>query len=48
LLRDSEYKQQSSFSQVVSLAQSASGKDENGYRSEFLRLVGSATSFVKR
>ena len=48
LLRDSEYKQQSSFSQVASLAQSASGKDENGYRSEFVRLVGSATSFVKR
>jgi Ca-activated chloride channel family protein len=48
LLRDSEYKQQSSFSQVASLAQSASGKDENGYRSEFVRLVGSATSFAKK
>jgi len=48
LLRDSEYKQQSSFSQVISLAKSASGKDGNGYRSEFVRLVGSATSFVKR
>ena len=48
LLRDSEYKQQSSFTQVISLAKSASGKDENGYRSEFVRLVGSATSFVKR
>lgn len=48
LLRDSEYKQQSSFSQVVSLAKSAKGTDNNGYRSEFLRLVESATSFVKR
>jgi len=48
LLRDSEYKQQSSFSQVVSLAKSARGKDEHGYRSEFVRLVESATSFVKR
>ena len=48
LLRDSEYRQQSSFSQVASLAQSASGKDENGYRSEFVRLVGSATSFAKK
>ena len=48
LLRDSEYKQQSSFSQVASLAKSASGKDENGYRSEFVRLVESATSFVKK
>jgi Ca-activated chloride channel family protein len=48
LLRNSEYKQQSSFSQVVSLAKSAKGKDENGYRSEFVRLVESATSFVKK
>ena len=28
LLRDSEYKQQSSFSQVVSLAKGAKGKDD--------------------
>jgi len=48
LLRDSEYKQQSSFSQVASLAKSARGKDESGYRSEFIRLVESATSFVKK
>ena len=48
LLRDSEYKQQSSFSQVASLAKSAKGNDESGYRSEFIRLVESATSFVKR
>ncbi|HMK17841.1 MAG TPA: VWA domain-containing protein [Chitinophagaceae bacterium] len=48
LLRDSEYKQQSSFSQVVLLAKSAKGKDDNGYRSEFVRLVESATSFVKK
>ncbi|HEY5774113.1 MAG TPA: VWA domain-containing protein [Chitinophagaceae bacterium] len=48
LLRDSEYKQRSSFSQVASLAKSAKGKDESGYRSEFIRLVESATSFVKK
>jgi len=48
LLRDSEYKQQSSFSQVASLAKSAKGKDESGYRSEFIRLVESATSVVKK
>lgn len=48
LLRDSEYKQQSSFSQVVSLAKAAKGNDNNGYRSEFVRLVESAISFVKR
>jgi Ca-activated chloride channel family protein len=48
LLRNSEYKQQSSFSQVISLAKSAKGKDDNGYRSEFIRLVESATSIAKR
>jgi Ca-activated chloride channel family protein len=48
LLRNSEYKQQSSFSQVISLAKAAKGKDDNGYRSEFVRLVESATSMAKR
>lgn len=48
LLRSSEYKQESSFDQVVSLAKGARGKDEYGYRSEFFRLVESARSFVKR
>src|SRR6185436_15990715 len=46
LLRNSEYKQQSSFSQVVSLAKGARDKDVNGYRSEFVKLVESATSIV--
>src|SRR5688572_3457867 len=48
LLRDSEYKQQSSFLQVVSLAKGAKGMDANGYRSEFIKLVESANSFAKR
>jgi Ca-activated chloride channel family protein len=48
LLRDSEYKQQSSFPQVVSLAKGAKGNDNNGYRSEFIRLVESASSFAKK
>jgi Ca-activated chloride channel family protein len=47
LLRGSEYKQESSFGQVVSLARGARGKDEYGYRSEFFRLVESAKSFAK-
>lgn len=45
LLRNSEYKQQASFSQVNQLAKSAKGNDENGYRSEFISLVKSASSF---
>lgn len=47
LLRSSEYKQQSSYNQVVSLARGAKGIDNNGYRSEFIRLVQAATSLVK-
>jgi Ca-activated chloride channel family protein len=47
LLRSSEYKQQSSYSQVVNLAKSAKGTDDNGYRSEFIRLVQTATSLAK-
>ncbi|HEX5653448.1 MAG TPA: YfbK domain-containing protein, partial [Chitinophagaceae bacterium] len=48
LLRNSEYKQGSSFEQVISLAKGARGKDEYGYRSEFFRLVESARLFAKR
>jgi Ca-activated chloride channel homolog len=47
LLRNSEYKQQASFSQVVSLAKSAKGNDPEGYRGEFIRLVQSASSMAK-
>lgn len=47
LLRSSEYKQQSSYPQVVSMAKSAKGKDANGYRAEFIQLVQAATSLVK-
>jgi len=47
LLRGSEYKQQSSYSQVVSMAKGARGIDDNGYRAEFIRLVQSATSLAK-
>ena len=47
MLRTSEYKQQSSYSQVVSLAKGAKGSDDNGYRAEFIRLVQAATSLAK-
>jgi Ca-activated chloride channel homolog len=47
LLRNSEYKQQASFSQVVSLAKSAKGNDPEGYRGEFIRLVQSASFMAK-
>ncbi len=47
LLRSSDYKQQSSYSQVVNMAKGARGIDDNGYRAEFIRLVQSATSLAK-
>ncbi len=39
LLRDSEYKADSNYEQVLQLAGEARGKDENGYRHEFIQLV---------
>lgn len=47
LLRSSEFKQQASYQQVVSLAKSAKGNDINGYRAEFVQLVQSAGSLAK-
>lgn len=47
LLRNSEYKSNASFSNVLALARKAKGNDEEGYRSEFIKLVGNAESLVK-
>jgi Ca-activated chloride channel family protein len=41
LLRDSEYVKGFSFDQVLQLAQGARGKDQEGYRIEFINLVKS-------
>jgi Ca-activated chloride channel family protein len=46
LLRNSEFKSGSSFSNVLSLARMAKGKDAEGYRSEFIKLVESAQSLA--
>ncbi len=48
LLRQSEYKSNSSFGNVISLAKNAKGKDEEGYRSEFIKLVSNAQSIARR
>jgi Ca-activated chloride channel family protein len=48
LLRNSEYKQQSGYNQVISLAKGSKGSDDNGYRSEFIQLVQTTTSLVKK
>jgi Ca-activated chloride channel family protein len=47
LLRDSEFRSAASFSNVIKLAQKAKGRDEEGYRSEFIRLVESARLLAK-
>ncbi len=47
LLRDSQFKQQSTFDQAISIAKAAKGEDQEGYRSEFVRLVESAKLMAK-
>lgn len=42
LLRDSEFKAKSSYSNVLALAKSSKGEDKEGYKSEFLKLVETA------
>lgn len=42
LLRDSEYKGSCSYNMVLDMSKAAKGEDENGYRSEFIRLVETA------
>lgn len=42
LLRQSDFKQNASFDHVIHTATQAMGKDQEGYRSEFIKLVKSA------
>ncbi|MCP4584204.1 MAG: VWA domain-containing protein [candidate division Zixibacteria bacterium] len=42
LLRDSKFKADASFDQVLKLAKKSKGEDDNGYRAEFIRLVETA------
>lgn len=48
LLRNSAFKQDASFQQVVSLAKSSKGNDVNGYRQEFINLVQTAGSLITK
>lgn len=47
LLRNSEFKSAASFTDVLGLARKAKGNDEEGYRSEFVRLVENAKLLAK-
>jgi Ca-activated chloride channel family protein len=47
LLRDSEFKQNANFGSLITRAKGAKGKDEDGYRSEFIRLAESVKLMSK-
>ncbi|WP_255607107.1 YfbK domain-containing protein [Pedobacter polysacchareus] len=47
LLRQSEYKRDANYEQVIRMAQAAKGKDTEGYRAEFINLVKSAALLAK-
>jgi len=42
LLRDSEYKGNLNFDQVIKMAEQSKGADKNGYRAQFIQLVDAA------
>ena len=48
LLRDSPYQGQASFEQVLAQAKAARGRDEGGYRRQFIELVEQAAQLEKR
>lgn len=47
LLRDSKFKGDSDFKRIIAMAKEAKGKDEEGYRAEFIRLVEMAELLKK-
>ncbi len=47
LLRQSEFVQESSFEQTISLAEGAKGVDKEGYRAEYIKLAKSAQLMAK-
>lgn len=47
LLRDSKFKEHSTYDQAISIARGAKGEDAEGYRSEFARLAESAKLLAK-
>ncbi len=47
LLRNSDYKQQANYDQLIIRAKAAKGTDDEGYRAEFIRLAESAKLLAK-
>lgn len=48
LLRNSDYKQEASYKGLIARAKAAKGKDDEGYRAEFIRLAENAAALDKR
>ena len=48
VLRNSAYKANASYKSVIELAESASGRDKEGYRNEFIELVNEAARLTKK
>ena len=48
LLRDSKFKQDASYTDVLTLAGNAIGPDKEGYRKEFVKLVQNASGIAKK
>lgn len=47
LIRNSEYKQKADFDRLIQRAKEAKGRDEEGYRAEFIRLAEDAKALIK-
>lgn len=48
LIRDSEFKQKASFDNLISLARAGKGKDDYGYRAEFIQIAENAKLLSKK
>ena len=46
LLRQSDYKQQANFDQLIARAKQSKGKDDEGYRAEFIRMAENSKSLM--
>ena len=46
LLRNSSYKQNASFENLIARAKAAKGKDDEGYRAEFIRMAEDSKSIL--
>ena len=47
LLGDSDFKQQADFDRLIARAKAAKGRDDEGYRAEFIRMAENARDLSK-